>query len=200
MYSSCLNTFCFLFAKHIQDCTILDWSSREDRNRFVAADAYLNKPYNGPSIVVIPLPAMQTLPGPVPLGNIASNVFASTNQLATSDLFAQDIGEMITRLTDKIGQKNINAFKVSISCMFENLNMNRNNSAAKDASSATVENEATAIRLMYGGTYKYKLDEAPAYQEISGSGHHGPDYVGVASLRAGKGYRVSSAPVGARIL
>ncbi len=31
-------------------------------------------------------------------------------------------------------------------------------------------------------------------QEISGSGHHGIDYVGVASVRSGKGMRMGSMP------
>lgn len=30
----------------------------------------------------------------------------------------------------------------------------------------------------------------PIY-EVTGNGHHGPDYVGVASVRSGKGLRVS---------
>lgn len=31
-------------------------------------------------------------------------------------------------------------------------------------------------------------------QEISGSGHHGIDYVGVASVRSGKGMRMGPVP------
>lgn len=110
---------------------------------------------------------------------------------------------LIQRLGDKIGSTKSTAFKVLISLMYEQLNMNRNNSAAKDACAASVENEATAIRMAYSGTYKYRVN-APGvpngFQEISGCGHHGPDYVGVASLRAGKGYRVVSQPVGTRIM
>ncbi len=87
--------------------------------------------------------------------------------------------------------------------MYQNLNMNRNNSAAKDAMNATIENEATAIRLAYQGSFKYRTinpaDAVPSgFNEISGCGHHGPDYVGVASLRAGKGYRMVSQPIGTR--
>eukprot|EP00961_Rhodomonas_salina_P077121 1034128-Rhodomonas_salina.1 len=100
---------------------------------------------------------------------------------------------MIQRLGEKIGSERMQPFKLFISLMFEQLNMNRNNSAAKDACSATIKNEATAIRMAYSGTFKYQA--APAgtnlaalpFSEISGCGHHGPDYVGVASLRAGKG-------------
>jgi hypothetical protein len=190
-----------------KDVTILDWSSDEDMRRFIAADAYLNKPYTGPSIVVIPMPDLTTLPSPVPIGNIANPLFDSNaHQLATSDIFCEDMTGMIQRLGDKIGSENLPAFKLFISLMFEQLNMNRNNSAAKDACSATVENEATAIRLAYSGTYKYRAapEGVPlgtiGFNEISGCGHHGPDYVGVASLRAGKGYRMISQPTGTRLL
>eukprot|EP00961_Rhodomonas_salina_P035648 479474-Rhodomonas_salina.3 len=110
---------------------------------------------------------------------------------------------MIQKLADKIGENKIGPVKTIISLMFEQLNMNRNNSAAKDACSATIENEATAIRMAYSGTFKYRTVNAgdlstSTYSEISGCGHHGPDYVGVASLRAGKGYRMVSQPVGTR--
>eukprot|EP00961_Rhodomonas_salina_P278563 3763617-Rhodomonas_salina.3 len=71
-----------------KDVTMLDWASDEDVRRFVVADAYLNRPYNGPSMVVLPMPEMTTLPSPVPLGNIASPLFeGNAHQLATADLF-----------------------------------------------------------------------------------------------------------------
>jgi hypothetical protein len=31
-------------------------------------------------------------------------------------------------------------------------------------------------------------------EHIQGSGHHGPDWVGVASVRAGKGFKSTGAP------
>ena len=31
-------------------------------------------------------------------------------------------------------------------------------------------------------------------EEIHGSGHHGPDFTGAASVRAGKGYKIVSQP------
>ena len=37
--------------------------------------------------------------------------------------------------------------------------------------------------------------------EILGSGHHGPDYVGAASIRAGKGYKlINMPPVSTRLV
>eukprot|EP00961_Rhodomonas_salina_P269952 3646993-Rhodomonas_salina.1 len=153
------------------------------------------------------MPELTTLPSPVPLGNIANPMFdANAHQLATSDLFCEDMSGMIQRLSDKIGVGKVQPFKTIISLMFEQLNMNRNNSTAKEAATATLDNEATAVRLAYSGTYKYRVVEHGAplssatVHEISGCGHHGPDFVGAASLRAGKGYRTYSQPVGTRIM
>ena len=46
----------------------------------------------------------------------------------------------------------------AISIMYDILHLHRNSAAAKCAGLATMENEATTIRLGYGGTYQYKLD------------------------------------------
>lgn len=48
----------------------------------------------------------------------------------------------------------------------------------------------TATPLCAQGTYKVYDKNMPIY-EVTGNGHHGPDYVGVASVRSGKGLRVS---------
>ena len=36
-----------------KDCSILDWGSTEQVKRFTQADSHLNRPYDGPSIVVV---------------------------------------------------------------------------------------------------------------------------------------------------
>lgn len=190
-----------------KDVSILDWENDEDVRRFVVADAHLNRPYNGPSLIVLPMPQLTSLPSPIPIGNIANPLFdTNAHQLATSDLFCEDMSGMIQRLSDKIGASKVHLFKTVISLMFEQLNMNRNNSTAKEAAAATIDNEATAVRMAYSGTFKYRVVErgaplsAATVHEISGCGHHGPDFVGAASLRAGKGYRTHSQPIGTRIM
>ena len=53
------------------------------------------------------------------------------------------------------------------------------------------ENETCCEALAFQGTMKV-LDKTSRgeVELIQGSGHHGPDWVGVASVRAGKGYKV----------
>ena len=131
-----------------KDVSILDWENDEDVRRFVVADAHLNRPYNGPSVIVLPMPHLTTLPSPIPIGNIANPMFeTNAHQLATSDLFCEDLSGMLQRLSDKIGVGKVQPFKTIISLMFEQLNMNRNNSTAKEASAATIDNEVITIML-----------------------------------------------------
>ena len=106
----------------------------------------------------------------------------------------------LQRVQDKIGTEHIAGLRNSISVMYDLLNMHRNSAAAKCANLATMENEATLMRLAYGGTYHHRLDSDPAgWSEIYGCGHHGPDAVGKASERAGKGFRIMGAPQPVRI-
>lgn len=56
--------------------------------------------------------------------------------------------------------------------------------AGDSATSADTATEALAFQ----GTMRVK-EQGRVVSEVLGSGHHGPDYVGMASIRAGKGYK-----------
>jgi hypothetical protein len=43
-------------------------------------------------------------------------------------------------------------------------------------------------------------DTSAVIKDIQGSGHHGPDFVGVASLRSGKGYKINTQPTLQRLI
>ena len=65
----------------------------------------------------------------------------------------------------------------------------------KNAGLAAVENEVSSEALAFQGTMRtLSADNGQVVSETMGSGHHGPDFVGVASLRAGKGYKINSQP------
>ena len=62
--------------------------------------------------------------------------------------------------------------------------------ARKPAGDAGVEGETVCEALAFQGTMKVVNSLTRAeIEHIQGSGHHGPDWVGVASIRAGKGYK-----------
>jgi len=56
------------------------------------------------------------------------------------------------------------------------------------------------LRVAYSGTYQHKLDKDNTWTELYGCGHHGPDMVGKASERNGKGMRTIGMPQAMRIV
>jgi hypothetical protein len=70
----------------------------------------------------------------------------------------------------------------------------------KNAALAAVENEVSSDALAFQGTMRILNSTGQVIEEILGSGHHGPDFVGVASLRAGKGYKFNSQPSTQRLV
>jgi len=177
-----------------KDSTILDWGSDADITRFIKADNNLASPYSGPSIVVVPLPTrIHTLPSPLPVANLVNTVLATNaHSLATADLFVEDMCGFLNRVEEKIGAEHIQGVRNATSVAYDLLHMHRNSAASKCANNATLENEATSVRLAYGGTYFYKTERESNWVEIFGCGHHGPDCVGKASERNGKGMRYNT--------
>ena len=177
-----------------KDTSILDWGSETDIARFIKADNNLALPYNGPSILVLPIPSkVHTLPSPFPIANLVNTVLATNaHSLATSDLFVEDMQAFLHRVAEKVGDEHIEGLRNVVSVAYDMLHMHRNSAAAKCANMAAMENEATLIRLAYGGTYHYKLDRESSWSEIYGCGHHGPDCIGKASERNGKGMRYTT--------
>lgn len=63
---------------------------------------------------------------------------------------------------------------------------------------AVAENESTGNSLAFQGTYRVWKEPGEGgggggtiIMDVKGSGHHGVDYVGVASVRSGKGYKIT---------
>ena len=177
-----------------KDTSILDWGSDSDVSRFIKADNNLASPFNGPSILVLPLPTkVHTLPSPIPIANLVNTVLSTNaHSLATADLFVEDMQGFLNRVAEKVGDEHIDGLRNVVSVAYDMLHMHRNSAAAKCAGLATCENEATLVRLAYGGTYHYKLERESNWVEIFGCGHHGPDFVGKASERNGKGMRYNT--------
>jgi len=174
-----------------KDATLLDWGSQHDVARFVRADNNLAAPYNGPSIVVLPLPTrVHTLPSPLPVANLVNSQLATNaHSLSTADLFVEDMQGFLERVAERIGSEHVGGLRNVISVAYDLLHLHRNSASSKCANLATIENEATLIRLAYGGTYYHKLHSEANWNETFGCGHHGVDQVGKASERNGKGIR-----------
>ena len=63
----------------------------------------------------------------------------------------------------------------------------------KNAGQSAVDQETPSEMLAFQGTMRVRTKGGMGYTEILGSGHHGPDYVGIASVRDGKGQKVAAA-------
>ncbi len=63
---------------------------------------------------------------------------------------------------------------------------------SKTAGNASEDNETTTSCMAFQGTMQVYGKEGGMISETTGSGHHGRDYVGVASIRAGKGVSMGS--------
>lgn len=64
----------------------------------------------------------------------------------------------------------------------------------KSAGQAVAENESTGNSLAFQGTFRIWKQGAAGttvLTDAKGSGHHGVDYVGVSSVRSGKGYKIT---------
>ena len=70
----------------------------------------------------------------------------------------------------------------------------------KSAGQSSADSETQTDSLAFQGSMRVKQN-GMVVQEIHGSGHHGPDYTGVASVRAGKGQKsAGQAPVLHRLI
>ena len=153
-----------------KDASILDWGSDSDVARFIRADNNLSLPYGGPSIVVLPIPTkIHTLPSPLPIANLVNRTLSSNaHALATADLFVEDMTAFLNRTAEKTGSEHIDGIQNAISIAYDMLHLHRNSAASKCAGLASMENEATLVRLAYGGTYSYKLSTEANWNDISG--------------------------------
>jgi hypothetical protein len=70
--------------------------------------------------------------------------------------------------------------------MYTKLDMHGEGQIIKMAPDATSSAESTVSRLMYQGTSIWDYNGCSQKRHVTGCGHHGPDYPGVASARNGK--------------
>jgi hypothetical protein len=66
-------------------------------------------------------------------------------------------------------------------------------SIRKPAGAGAVENDTSCDSMAFQGTMNV-MEDGKVVDQVLGSGHHGPDYIGVSSIRSGKGYKVGGQP------
>ena len=167
-----------------KDVQLLKWDDDEQKNQFKEAMEDTSRPYDGPSVVVLPtLNTIDWLPSPLILMDEAA--VNNTPTLTTPESHAQQIKDFQNQVMNRVTNKYLkNEVLKSISKMYSDLAMHGQGAFHKTAPDATISNEATHTRLAYQGTARWVSSGAEQFQQ--GCGHHGADFIGAAAVRNGK--------------
>ena len=135
------------------------------------------------------------LPSPMPYDVFTLN--AAISQHVTDDLNVEDLKSFTQKFYNKSSLGGQGGYEPTFQKIMDKVNQKLNIVSAlhesRSATSAAMANESTLCRMFYQGTVKYKLAGQDTTM-VTGCGHHGPDYTGVASVRNGKTLMTSAAP------
>jgi hypothetical protein len=204
------------------DQKFLNWNNPADLENFREKTHERRGPYTGPSFLVMALPhddkkSHKTLPNPMVFWtaesiNIASPEDSSAN---ITDIEQHDYFNFANSAQHRLEPNNRNNYvdKNQMSSAVQQraydvyrkqLNVENWTSLAQTARSAgenCITNEAESRLMAFEGTMKVYTDTGNLIQDLRGSGHLGPSYPGVASIREGKGINNSAqAPIMGRLI
>lgn len=204
-----------------KDCSYVHWDSMEDDPKrdphsvpcFMQATTDVTRPYRGPSMMVM---AFHHGIAKNQSAGMGTSVFKRDYKSNwPSPVVFYDRLESMGTISAMADFENIHAvecenFRVFNNDLYANAyksyrekmpNFYELHIIRKNAGLAAVENEVSSDALAFQGTMRVlSADTGGLIQEVQGSGHHGPDFVGCSSLRAGKGYRINSQPTIQRLV
>jgi len=169
----------------------------------------LFKPYNGPSIWMVPVPSKKS--------NFTESNFQLNMQDPNAaavpispeqDQLLRDVPTLLKLIQDHIDSivpaaggavaaptdDEKNAYMNWVRKYLPDLSTVH---MRKPAGTAANENETSVNSIVFKGTYRIYNDAGNAISSNNGCSHHGTDYVGAASCRSGKGVRSMVAGIGA---
>jgi hypothetical protein len=173
------------------DQTCVDWNNKDDVQKFSRKTMERSLPYNGKSMLVMAIPHVQemsqkTWPNPIALSNEAAcitpltpNTFRHPNDLQDHMIFAHHNNDYCSEI-QKEELKNYFQ-KIGFDLLFSP------EAAQTDSGEQCVNNETMSQLMAFEGTMKVYDQSGVCVDHIQGSGHLGPSYVGVASVREGRG-------------
>lgn len=193
-----------------KDDTYVNWldvdddSARYGPRAFKEATLDLTKNYRGPSMMVMAFVHNRSR-----LNDDGRNVYDQhfrrnwPSPIVFYDTYDRQAGQQQAEVLpidyDNVQSVNVEEFRVfnnelyedsyrayrSMMPEFRTMHISR-----KTAGQSSADAETATDCLAFQGSMRIKEGGA-LIQEIQGSGHHGPDYVGIASVRAGKGQKVA---------
>ena len=177
-----------------KDISMFKWTDTNIRS-FVKESTNVTKDYEGKSIVPILFKYdFDWLPSPIP---VYMDDVDELMHLVTPDLIVNDSLHLRTQFESKIDEKEkSNHVLKAVGAVFMKLHLCTSHTHTKLASEAVSVNETTASRMMYQGTSSWTRSQNGEQHttNVYGCGHHGSDYVGVASVRNGKSLMATAAP------
>ena len=182
------------------DQTCVDWNDPESLRKFSESTYARDRPYTGPSMLVMALPHNPSVtrcnwPNPIVFhentGNNPTPDPQKDNLLPTVNEFMVFNNSECPRMCTKAQETAYKAY-------MNRLGMHQWSSldaSSRPAGEACIANEASTHMLAFQGTMKTYDQNGGLVEHIQGSGHLGPSYVGVASIREGRGLQnVGMAP------
>ena len=170
---------------------IMNWEEA-DIKTFKSDQQETGSDFDGKDIIVIPMNMpCKMIPSPMPYKVFSPN--AAISQHVTDDLSVEDMNTFTQKFFSKSSLSGYGqTFQNIMDRVNQKLNIVSGLHESRSATSAAMANESTLCRMFYQGTVKYK--EGIQETIVTGCGHHGPDYPGVASVRNGKTLMASAAP------
>lgn len=170
----------------------MDWSPAS-KESMIEAIQDNTREYDAASIVVIGLyESYDWLPSPLLM--MPNDANQNVDALLSPEAFVRNTQQFQQNVTKRISSSQGRTHLIqAIGCMYKNLQMHAEGQIVKTAPDAAQSNESTTSKLMYQGTSTWNYEGGTAV-ELHGCGHHGPDYVGVASARNGKSMMPSGLP------
>ena len=172
------------------DQTYVDWNDPQSLQKFRDATYGRDRPYTGPSMLVMALPnsANSTKNWPNPIV-FHSNVSGNLSIDPQKDETLPDISEHMVFNAHKCGQYCSQEQQAKYEQYMSRLGMNMWTSldqTTRPAGESCISNESTSNMLAFQGQMGI-VDGKGGRSEVMGSGHLGPSFVGCASIREGRG-------------
>jgi hypothetical protein len=196
-----------------KDDTSVDWDATDEtnpnsRHAFMRATTDVTRPYRGPSMMVMAFNHRTAKVSSSMMGgsSVYKDNFNSNwpSPIVYYDQLSERENPVARADFDNLHVVDTANFRVFNNPLYRNAyapykekmpNFYELHTIRKNAGLAAVENEVSSDALAFQGTMRVlSADSGAVLHETLGSGHHGPDFIGVASLRAGKGYRINSQP------
>ena len=188
-----------------KDCTAVEWKKAEKLSEWRAKTVEQDRNYTGPSMIVMAFAHSpsdrnyedtscfkRNWPSPI--------VFHDSHNYHPD---AVNVSGDFTLTADRenlhvLNFKDMRVFNNPLYSAYEHYrrmmpDFTSLHAIRKPAGAAAAENQSFYDSLAFQGTMNV-LEDGRIVESIQGSGHHGPDYVGVASIRSGKGYKINTQP------